>query len=678
MFRPSQITCAAVGVAALCLVLPAQSPGAAVGVPTTAVPAAAAPLAAAAAAPGHDRVVSATPSAATPAVRDGEVQALLEVDGLGLAGGTFTTVAGPGGSDQARRALVGFDAATGALSTTFRPVLNGDVETLAAGPRPGTVYVGGRFTQVNGSSVARIALLRTSDGALDPAFRAAATNGAVQDLVLAGSRLLVGGSFTTVGGVAHAGLASLDATTGALDPFVGVQLAERHNTNATGAKGAIGARDLAITPDGSRVVVVGNFRRADGLLRDQALVLDTTGTTARVSSTWATSTFTPLCSYQKFDSYMRGVSMAPDGSYFVITTTGGPHANTLCDTATRWETAATGTALQPTWTASTGGDTLWAVAVTEAAVYVGGHQRWMNNSLGSDRAREGAVPRPGIAALDPVSGVPLRWNPGRNPRGKAVYALHASARGLWVGSDTEFIGNRTYRRPRVAFFPLAGGTPVASSAQDPLPAPVYLLGGTTSDAVRRVTFTGSVAQGGVADLGALGGVAWSRARGAVLLGGTLFYGWDDGRLYRRTFSDGVLGAATVVDPYHDPAWSTVQTGSGQTYDGVTSALHGQLTGLTGMAFASGRLYYTRSGDNALYWRWFTPDTGIVGSHVYTAGSGWSDTRGLFASGGTLYRVVGTTGQLRAYPLVGAAPSGAGTVVGAGVDWRARGVVVDAS
>ena len=154
---------------------------------------------------------------------------------------------------------------------------------------------------------------------------------------------------------------------------------------------------------------------------------------------------------------MRDVEMSPDGSYFVVATTGGPHSGTLCDTAARFETYAVGTALTPTWTDTSGGDTLWGVEVTQAAVYVGGHNRWMNNPNGSDRAAQGAVPRPGLSALDPQTGVPLKWNPGRNPRGEAAYEIYETDDGVWVVSDTDWIGDRRYQRPRHRVLPLQRG-----------------------------------------------------------------------------------------------------------------------------------------------------------------------------------------------------------------------------
>ena len=77
-----------------------------------------------------------------------------------------------------------------------------------------------------------------------------------------------------------------------------------------------------------------------------------------MSTTWYTTLYTPICSPSAFDSYMRDVEMSPDGSFFVVATTGGPHSGTLCDTAARFETYAVGTALTPTWTDTSGGDTL--------------------------------------------------------------------------------------------------------------------------------------------------------------------------------------------------------------------------------------------------------------------------------------------------------------------------------
>src|SRR5207247_1385240 len=159
-----------------------------------------------------------------------------------------------------------------------------------------------------------------------------------------------------------------------------------------------------------------------GQLRDQVAMLDLSGSSAALAS-WSTTRYSPYCFNWAFDGYVRGVSFAPDGSFFVINATGGGNPGSLCDSTARFETNPNAANAQPTWVDETGGDTVWGVTVTNTAVFIGGHNRWNNNPLGVDLAQPGAVPRPGIAALDPASGRPFRWNPGKNPLGTATYAL---------------------------------------------------------------------------------------------------------------------------------------------------------------------------------------------------------------------------------------------------------------
>src|SRR5206468_11554423 len=103
---------------------------------------------------------------------------------------------------------------------------------------------------------------------------------------------------------------------------------------------------------------------------------------------------------------------------------------------------------------------------------LGGHPRWVNFPNAADSAAAGAIPRPGLAAVAPASGMPLAWNPGRNPRGAGADSLLATPQGLYVGSDTDYIGNFQYKLDGIAYFPLAGGSAPASTSTSSLPANV--------------------------------------------------------------------------------------------------------------------------------------------------------------------------------------------------------------
>ena len=172
---------------------------------------------------------------------------------------------------------------------------------------------------------------------------------------------------------------------------------------------------------------------------------------------------------------------------------------------------------------------------------------------------------------------------------------------------------------------------------------------------------------------------WTNVRNAVMVGRTLFYGQTDGMLYRRSFDGEQFGDPVAVNPYLDPLWNTVETGSGaagQTYAGVLPTWYTQLSTVTGMFYANGRIYYTRSGQNSLYWRWFSPDSGIIGGIENTVTGGnitWSSTRGMFLDGSTLYVVSSTNGQLLKIGFANGAPTGTSSVANSTTDWRGRAV-----
>jgi PKD repeat protein len=172
---------------------------------------------------------------------------------------------------------------------------------------------------------------------------------------------------------------------------------------------------------------------------------------------------------------------------------------------------------------------------------------------------------------------------------------------------------------------------------------------------------------------------WSTVRNAVMVGRTLFYGQTDGMLYRRSFDGVNFGDPVAVNPYIDPLWNTVETGSGpvgQTYVGVLPTWYTQLSTVTGMFYANGRIYYTRSGQNSLFWRWFSPDSGVIGGIENSVTGGnitWSTTRGMFIDGSNLYVVSSTNGQLLKIGFVNGAPTGTSVVANATTDWRGRAV-----
>jgi Domain of unknown function (DUF5122) beta-propeller len=395
-------------------------------------------------------VVSENPVDYTPHVLDGTVWAMAVIGDTVVVGGDFTRVADSSRRHTyARRNIFAFDLLDGVIRP-FAPVLDGGVRALAAGTGD-TVYAGGAFTTVNGVRQRGLARLSLAGDRVS-AFGAAIGYGDVRALAVRDGRVYAGGYFATIGGVRRTGLARLDATSGAVDTGFDPQL------SAPGLPRTF-VDSFDLSPDGRRLVAVGALRQSGRTVRGQIAMFDVSGPRAALTD-WYTDAFAPPCA-PDYQVYARQVKFSPDGSYLVVASTGGTSApQKLCDAAARFQADGAGRH-NPVWVQHTGGNSLFAVAVTGAAVYLGGHQQYLDNPHGHKvklpgqkpvfTPGPGAVERPGIGAVDPATGRALSWNPTRT-RGTGVRVLLAAGPGLLVGSDTDQLGHEYHGR--IGMFPV--------------------------------------------------------------------------------------------------------------------------------------------------------------------------------------------------------------------------------
>jgi hypothetical protein len=366
---------------------------------------------------GQSTIVSANPADFTPQLPLGDwaTNALQQVGGTMYAGGHFQTVGG-----KARRNIAAFSATTGAL-TSFAPTVNGPVWAIESLGN-GRLAIGGDFTSVNGVARRGLAVVNATTGAVDKGFNAN-LNAKVTALNFVGGRLIAGGNFTKK-------LEAVNPTTGADTGYLNLNISGNFVYRTT------------VNPAGTRLVAIADVNSVSGQPRRQAFMVDL-GPTAGTLSSWYYQPLSKQCAASSFDWYLRDADFSPDGSYFVLAGTGfvpktGDLGITLCDAAARFETN-NPNPVRPTWINYTGGDTLHSVTVSSNAVYVGGHNRWLDNPLGRDSCGTGCASRPGIGAISPTTGKALSWNPTRT-RGIGAKELLLTSAGLWVGSDTNFGG----------------------------------------------------------------------------------------------------------------------------------------------------------------------------------------------------------------------------------------------
>jgi len=359
------------------------------------------------------------------------------------AGGQFHSVQNPGRTTtMVRDNLFSFDVGTG-QPTGWAPQVNGTVwRTLHIAPY---LYVGGDFTTADGVA-GRLVRYRIDSGTpvIDPTWTAERVTRPVRDLDEVGGRLIVAGAFSKR-------LVALDPATGRDTHYIDLPITGSVKVNGAGPTEVY---RIAVSPDGSRLVGIGNFTTVGTSSRARAFMLDLGASSATVAP-WYYQPLVNNCRADSLRAQLRDVDFSPDGSYFVLAATGfipvtGGVGRDICDAAARFETSIANPT-RPTWINYTGGDTLHSVAVTGAAVYVGGHQRWLDNPSGTNAAGPGAVSRPGIGAINPTTGKALPWNPTKT-RGVGTKFIYATSAGIWFGSDgRRFAG---VIRDSLAFTPL--------------------------------------------------------------------------------------------------------------------------------------------------------------------------------------------------------------------------------
>lgn len=429
----------------------------------------------------HDRVVSTTPADWTPIVEDGGgVWGTATVGNTTVIGGSFSHVRERNGTAYTRNNIAAFNS-TGAVSKTFVPNISQRVWDVIPAGDGQSVFVGGAFTNVDGvARTNRIARINVNTGQVMTTFRSPGFDGKVMDLELANGRLYVGGYFSTVGGQPRTGLVALDPNTGADTGQVDVTFADVFYDSSTpsipSGNSGVGVERFAMTPDGSRLIAIGNFRTVGGQSRVQVAMLDTSGPRASVTD-WSTDRFSMAC-HPNFPTYTLGIDTSPDGKYFVIGTggafNGGVSSGTLCDSVSRWEVDRSGPGQQPTWVDYMGGDSTTAVGVTGAAVYVGGHFRWTNNPYAGDSVGPGTVKRSGMAALDTRNGLPLSFTAGKLPLRWGVGRFVSTSQGMWVAHDGDTLGGQP--AGRIGLMPLTGGKVLPADNTGSLPGTAYLVG----------------------------------------------------------------------------------------------------------------------------------------------------------------------------------------------------------
>jgi len=406
-----------------------------------------APSAVASAGTGH---VSATPARGTPQLAPSggteQVRQIVQCGGTMYAVGRFSAIEW-GGKTYTRHNIFSFSAKAPFKITGWNPNVNGEVSSIALTSNCGNAYIGGSFSQAAGVAASNIGYLRTNSNFLVKDW-AHSANKRVDTVLYTHGHVLVGGHFTSINGSSRTAYASLSPSTGRDDGYLNLHVSGHYVYPGVGFN-TTQVYNQQLSPDGSRVLVEGVFTKVGGKSRQQIFMLNV-GASASVAA-WNSSEFNQHCSHGH-PFYIKAAAWSPDQNTVYIATTGSRLSGTsgfpltgLCDAVAAFP-GKRDPGLTHNWVNYTGCDSLFSAAADASTVYVGGHERWANNSRACNKAGPGSKPAPGMGGF--TTGGKLLTNSsgtkGRYSRARGLGAddmLRTSA-GLWIASDN-FMGSTT-------------------------------------------------------------------------------------------------------------------------------------------------------------------------------------------------------------------------------------------
>jgi PKD repeat protein len=430
--------------------------------------------------PGHTALVPETPRTDMPKIANGEIWDIEILGNRVFIAGTFTTIQNQRSGNTTtytRNGIASYNMSTGLVDTGFNPKLaGGGVDSVEITPDGTKLYITGSFSSVNGTTRRGLASLNLTTGAPVAGF-VANLSARGSELAVTNSTVYVGGRFTKVNNVERVSLAAVNATTGAVDSgFV------NNLSGGLGVGGALTVQRLVLTRDLSRLLVVHTGRQVAGQDRYGIALINTA---TKQLLPWRTRLWQDNLQFVGGIQRIFGAAIAPDDTWFAVTSGSGGDRPPINDTVVAFSIEG-GDNVQPRWITRCF-DSIYSIAISEKAVYIGGHFAWNESPTAPDpwpglddvgygtgqglsgyALGDAVVNREHLGALNPVDGKALEWNPGSNSY-EGNKAMEITPRGLFTGGDATTQGGANIGR--IAFYDFSS-VPASNGVETAITEPI--------------------------------------------------------------------------------------------------------------------------------------------------------------------------------------------------------------